>query len=93
VFDGSSKAALGVTAAGGPQDAGVQGNQIVWKIAGVQPGARTLVLPGTWYPDQAAPQQGKRSVMSIPVALRPRPSLLPFHNCLSVGATHPRMRG
>ena len=58
VFDSSSQTAFGVTAAGGPQEAVVQSSQIVWTIAGFETGARSLTLPGTWYPNQALSQLG-----------------------------------
>jgi hypothetical protein len=58
VYDSSSQTGFGITAAGGPQEVVVQPSQIVWTIAGVETGARTLTLPGTWYPNPAVPQQG-----------------------------------
>jgi hypothetical protein len=58
VYDGSSQTAFGITAAGGPQEVVAASNQIVWTISGVESGARTLTLPGVWFPSQTVPQVG-----------------------------------
>jgi hypothetical protein len=48
VYDGSTQAAFGVTATGGPQEVTLQGNQIVWTISGISSGNRSVTLAGNW---------------------------------------------
>jgi hypothetical protein len=53
VYDGSSQSAFGVIASGGPQEVVLQPGKIVWTISGINPGARSLTLSGTWHASPA----------------------------------------
>jgi hypothetical protein len=58
VYNNSPQSAFGVTVSGGPQELVIQPGQIVWTLSGVNAGARSLTLPGTWYPNQPVARSG-----------------------------------
>jgi hypothetical protein len=57
-YDTSMQSAFGVSLSGGPQEAAIQADSIVWTISGVSRGTRSLTLAGTWRPTQRVSQTG-----------------------------------
>ncbi len=60
VYDDSSQSAFGITMSGGTQEVVVQGDKMVWTIAGIRSGARSLTVPGSWFPDKTISHSGDK---------------------------------
>jgi hypothetical protein len=72
------QSALGLMLAGGPQEAVIQGGQVAWTVSGVQSGARSLTLPGTWYANHAVTQAGSTYSYTYPGGAQTAPVTILF---------------